>query len=87
MSPSIICLGATPQQEIPDSLTIKLKNKTISIMYIIKVAVNTLQRNIRQARQIKNSLSISKDKVICQSLELNVLDLSLELSYLLIDEF
>lgn len=56
-------------------------------MYIIEVAINTPRRNVRQARQIKNSLSISKDKIGYQSPKLNTSDLLLELSYLLIDKF
>lgn len=40
LSPSIICLGATPQQEIPNSSTKKPKNKAMPIVHIIEIIVN-----------------------------------------------
>lgn len=56
-------------------------------MYIIEIVINTPWQNVRQARQIRDSLSISEDKVEHQSLEVNISDLLLELSYLSIDKF
>lgn len=41
LSSSVVCLGATPQQEIFNNLTKKLKNKAIPIVHIIEAAVNT----------------------------------------------
>lgn len=42
LSSSVVCLGTTPQQEIFNSLTKKLKNKAMLIVHIIEAAVNTL---------------------------------------------
>lgn len=50
LSPSVICLGVTPQQEIPNSPMNKSKKKATPIMNIIEAIVNTPWRNIRQAR-------------------------------------
>ncbi len=50
LSPSVVRFGVTPQREIPNNLTKKPKSKATPIMHIIKVAVNTLRRNIRQTR-------------------------------------
>ena len=86
-SPSVVCLGATLQREIPNSPTKKHKNKATPIVHIVEAAVNTSRRNIRQARQIEDSPSISKDEVGRQSPEVNASDSPLELSYPSIDEF
>lgn len=57
------------------------------IMYIIEVAINTSQQNIRQARQIEDSISISEGEIECQSPVVNISNLLLELSFLSLDEF
>ena len=63
LSPSVVCLGTNPQQEISDGSPMnKNKSKATSIIYIVEVAVNTSRRNARQARQNMDSLSSSKDK-------------------------
>lgn len=59
----------------------------MSIVHIVEAAVNTPWQNIRQAKQIEDSLSSSKDKVIWQGLKVNTSDSLLELSYPLINEF
>lgn len=64
----------------------KHKTKVMPIVYITKL-INTPKRNITQARQIKDSLSNFKDKVRCQGPKGIILDLPLELSYPLINEF
>ena len=56
-------------------------------MHIVEVVVNTPRQNARQVIQIEDSPSSSEDKAGRQGLEVNTSDLSLELSYLLIDEF
>ena len=88
LSPSVVCLGATPQQEIPNSsLTSKYKSKATSIVHIVEAVVNTPWRNARQARQIEDSPSSFEDKIGRQGPKVNTSDLPLELSYPLINEF
>ena len=87
MSPSVIRLGATLQQQIPNSPTSKHKSKATPIVQIVEVAVNIPWRNARQTRQIKDSLFSSLDKIGRQSPEINISDLPLELSYPSIDKF
>ena len=87
LSLSVVCLGATLQQEIPNSPTKKPKNKAMPIVYIIEAAVNTPRQNVRQAKQIENSLFIFEDKVRHQNLEVNTSNSPLELSYPSINEF
>ena len=46
LSPSVVCLGATPQQKIPNSSpTSKHKSKTTLIVHIVQAAVNTPWQN------------------------------------------
>ena len=86
--PSIVYLGATPQQEIPNSsLMSKDKSKATPIVHIVKAAVNTPRRNVRKAKQIEDSPSNSEDEIRRQGPEINISNLLLELSYLTIEEF
>lgn len=39
LSPSVVCLTATPQKKLPDSPKSKYKTKAVS--YITEVAINT----------------------------------------------
>lgn len=64
----------------------KHKTKITSIVYITK-SINTPKRNVRQARQIEDNPSSSENKVRRQGLKSITLDLPVELSYPLIDEF
>lgn len=84
---SVVCLNTTPQQDIFDSPKSKYKSKAMSIIYIMEAVVNTSQQNIRQAKQIEDSLSSSKNKVRYQNPKVNTSNLPLELSYPFIDEF
>lgn len=87
LSALVICHAATiPQKEFPDSLMSKYKIKVMPIIHITK-AINTPKHNVRQAQQIEDSPSSSKDKIRCQSLESIISDLLMELNYLSIDEF
>lgn len=84
-SPSVVRLGASPQQDMPDSPASKHKSKATPI--IVEAAVNTPRRNVRQANQIEDSSSSSEDEVRHQGPEVNTSDSPLELSYPSIDEF
>ena len=87
MSLTVVCLGATPQQEISNNPIKKPKNKATPILYSVEAVVNTPRWNMRQTKQSEDSPFISEDKVGHQSSEVNISDLLLELCYSLINEF
>lgn len=83
----VVCYAVTiPQKDLPNSPMSKYKTKVMPIVYITKL-INTPKCNIIQARHIKDSLSNFEDKVRCQGPKGIILDLLLELSYPLINEF
>ncbi|MCJ1348647.1 hypothetical protein MMC31_006879 [Peltigera leucophlebia] len=78
LSPSVVHLGAFPQQHIPNSPASKHKSKATPI--IVEVAVNNPWQNVRQVNQIEDSPSSSEDEVRHQGPEVNTSDLLLELA-------
>lgn len=55
-------IAITPQKKLFNSPISKYKTKVTLIIHITE-AINTLKYNVRQARQIEDSPSSSKDKV------------------------
>ena len=45
--PSVVCLGAFSQQDIPNSSASKHKSNATPIVHIVEAAVNTLRQNVR----------------------------------------
>lgn len=77
---SFAYLGATSEREIPNSPKSKHKRVT-SIVHIVKSAVNIPRYNIKQVWKIEYCLSSSKKEVKYQDQDINILDLTLKLSY------
>lgn len=86
-SPSVVRHAiTTSQKELPNSPMSKHKTKVTPIVHITE-SINTLKRNVRQAQQIEDSPSSSKDEIRHQGPEGITLDSLVELNYPSIDEF
>lgn len=83
---SVICLTITLQKELFNSSLSKYQTKAMLINYITKLVINTLKRNVKQVRQIEDSLFSFENKIGRQSLEDITLNLPIQLSYPLIDK-